>query len=65
MPCVQAEEFLSQAGVEYTKYDVSQDREAVRRLVGELGSRTTPTIVVDGEVVIGFDRDRLSELLNK
>lgn len=37
-------------------------REAYEELV-RLGSRSTPTIVVDGEPVIGFDRARLQQLL--
>jgi len=28
-----------------------------------LGYATTPVIVVDGEVVVGFDRARLAQLL--
>ncbi len=29
----------------------------------EIGVMTTPVTVVDGEVVVGFDRKRLEELL--
>jgi glutaredoxin len=55
-------EFLSQKGVEYTAKDISTDMEARKELVG-LGSRSTPTITVDKEVIIGFDRGKLSALL--
>jgi glutaredoxin 3 len=55
-------EFLSQKGVAYTAKDISTDMEARKELVG-LGSRATPTITVDNEVVIGFDRAKLSTLL--
>jgi len=30
----------------------------------ELGYMTTPVIVVDGEVVVGFDKKRLEQLLS-
>lgn len=43
--------------------DISVDPEALRELLN-LGSRATPTIVVDGEVIIGFDRNRLEHLLS-
>lgn len=43
--------------------DVTQDREALRELVENYQSRATPTIVIDDEVVIGFDRARLQQLL--
>ena len=55
-------EFLSQKGVAFTAKDISTDMEARKELIS-LGSRATPTIKVDGEVIIGFDRGRLSSLL--
>ncbi len=55
-------EFLSQKGVAYTSKDISSDQEARKELIA-LGSRATPTIKVDDEVIIGFDRGKLSSLL--
>lgn len=62
-PCKEAARFLEERGVPYVQYDVTQDTKALDRLLDELGSRQTPTIVVDGEVLIGFDPDRLKELI--
>lgn len=39
------------------------DQRAVFELVRTYRSQATPTIVVDDEVVIGFDRERLDKLL--
>ena len=55
-------EFLSQKGVAFTAKDIMADMEARKELLS-LGSRATPTIKVDDEVIIGFDRSRLSALL--
>ena len=55
-------EFLSQKGVTFTAKDIMADMEARKELLS-LGSRATPTIKVDDEVIIGFDRSRLSALL--
>lgn len=43
--------------------DVSRDQQAVFELVRTYNSRSTPTFVVGNEVVIGFDRERLEQLL--
>jgi hypothetical protein len=43
--------------------DVSVDRQAVFELVRKYNSQSTPTIVVDGKVMIGFDPERLDEML--
>ncbi len=55
-------EFLSQKGVAYTAKDISTDMEARKEFVS-LGSKATPTITVDSEVIIGFDRGKLAALL--
>jgi len=41
---------------------VQKDEHAMDEL-SELGYMTTPVITVDGEVVVGFNRKRLEELL--
>jgi glutaredoxin len=43
--------------------DVSVDQQAVFELVRKYNSRSTPTIVVDGDVMIGFDPERLDKML--
>ena len=55
-------EFLSQKGVAFVERDVAQDETALSELE-QLGVFTTPVTTIDGEVVIGFDRERLNALL--
>jgi glutaredoxin-like YruB-family protein len=61
-PCTAAKRFLAGRGVEFEYKDVQADPAALRELVA-LNSRSTPTIVVDEEVMIGFDPDRLDQML--
>ena len=63
MFCDRVKEFLSQKGIEFTERDVTVDELAIAELE-ELGFMTTPVTVMDGEVVVGFDRERLDELLD-
>ncbi len=62
MFCKDVKEFLSHRGVEFIERDVSQDKDAMKGLE-ELGVMTTPVTVIDGEIVIGFDRLKLEQLL--
>lgn len=55
--------YLSARGIEYQDRDVSVDAEAVSDLVHKYQSRSTPTLVIGEEVMIGFDPDRLDELM--
>jgi len=54
--------YLSQKGVAYRERDIASDESALAELEA-LGVMTTPVIVVDGQVVIGFDTVRLDGLL--
>ncbi len=59
-----AKEFLSKKGIEYTDYDVTKDRDALKEMM-EIsgGARSVPVISVCNEVMVGFDRDRLEQSL--
>lgn len=61
-PCFAAKHFLAAQGVKFEYKDVQADPEALSELVA-LNSRSTPTIVVGEEVMIGFDPERLLQLL--
>jgi len=52
---VTAKEFLSSRQVEFEEKNIRADPGAMRELVEDLNSRSTPTLVVDGQLVIGFD----------
>lgn len=62
MFCRSVKEFLSQNGIAYEEKDVSADEAALHELM-HMGVFTTPATVIDGEVVVGFDRKRLAKLL--
>jgi S1-C subfamily serine protease len=57
-----AKEFLSRRGVPYIEKDVSRDPRAASELQ-QLGQRGVPVIMVDGNMVVGFDRVQLEDLL--
>jgi glutaredoxin 3 len=61
--CHQAKSFLTQLGVQYTEYDVSRDEKAAEEMVQTTGQMGVPVIIIDGQVVVGFDRARLQALL--
>ena len=61
-PCFAAKQFLAARNIPFEYKDVKDNPAAMRELV-KLNSRTTPTIVVGDEVLIGFDPERLESLL--
>ena len=58
-----AKEFLSQKGYKYVDYDVTKDRAALEEMVKISGARSVPVIAACSEVMVGFDRTRLEQML--
>jgi glutaredoxin 3 len=59
-----AKEFLSQKGYKFTEYDVTKDRAALDEMVKVSGARSVPVITACNEVMVGFERNRLEQMLN-
>jgi glutaredoxin len=64
MFCHRVQEFLAQKGVSFEEKDITKDEKYVDEL-DEMGYASTPVTIIDGEVVLGFDRRRLEELLKE
>jgi glutaredoxin 3 len=61
--CRMVKEFLHQNNIEFVNFDVSTDREKAREMISKTGQMGVPVIDIDGVLVIGFDKARLSEIL--
>jgi glutaredoxin-like YruB-family protein len=62
-PCKIVKEFLRHHQIEFTEFDVSKDKAARNRLINDYQSYSTPTVVVDDQVISGFDLPALEQLL--
>jgi glutaredoxin 3 len=58
MFCDQAKEYLSQKGIKFQERDIAQDPSALADLK-KIGFMTTPVIVIDGVVIVGFDSAKI------
>lgn len=61
-PCQAAKDFLSQKGITFVVKDVVSDEEAQRELIA-LGSRSTPTVRIGNQVMIGFSPAKILKAL--
>jgi glutaredoxin-like YruB-family protein len=64
-PCQIVKLFLTERGVEFEERDITVDSEAVTELTEKYRSHSTPTVVIGDEVLIGFNPERLDEILAK
>ena len=61
--CQAAKEFLSQKGIAFEIKNIREDALAMKELTDKYNSRSTPTILVNDRVVIGFDEKELERIL--
>jgi glutaredoxin len=58
-----AKNYLKQNDVTFEDVDVSRDREQAMDMIRKSGQRGVPVIDYNGEIIVGFDKKRLSELI--
>ena len=51
--------------MDYKELDVAEDAQAREEMVRLSGRMAVPVIVIDGEVIVGFDQKTISEKLQK
>ena len=56
--------FLKEHKVDFIEIDVSQDKEAAKEMIEKSGQMGVPVMDIDGQIVVGFDKEKLSEILN-
>jgi glutaredoxin-like YruB-family protein len=61
--CVTLKEFLKQHNVEYEEIDVGEDEEGRKEMIEKSGQMGVPVLEINGQIVVGFDKVRILELL--
>jgi glutaredoxin-like protein NrdH len=63
-PCHSAMEFLQQKGVPFVAKNIAESVEAQEELLA-LGSRSTPTLKIGDEILIGFSPSKILKALGR
>ncbi|MBI4160265.1 glutaredoxin family protein, partial [Candidatus Wolfebacteria bacterium] len=62
--CKMTKAFFKENNVEYEEKDVSTDRAAADEMIQKSGQMAVPVLDIDGQILVGFDKEGLSRLLN-
>ena len=62
--CKMTKAFFKENNVEYSEKDVASDAAAREEMIKRSGQMGVPVTDIDGELTVGFDKERLSQLLN-
>jgi glutaredoxin 3 len=60
--CHMVKDFLTERGIRFEERDVARNPAYAQELVKNTGQMGVPVTIINGEVVVGFDRSRLERL---
>jgi len=62
--CKMTKAFFKEHNVAYEEKDVANDHALAEEMVKKSGQMAVPVIDIDGQIIVGFDKEGLSKLLN-
>ena len=62
--CKMTKAFFKENNVQYEEKDVSIDRAVADEMIKKSNQMGVPVIDIDGQILVGFDKEGLSRLLN-
>ncbi len=61
--CIRAKQFLKDNNIAFEDIDVSSNQQALQEMTQKSGQMGVPVINIDGEIIIGFDKEAISKAL--
>ncbi|MDD4900411.1 MAG: glutaredoxin domain-containing protein [Candidatus Omnitrophica bacterium] len=61
--CIRAKQFLKDNSVVFQDVDVANDQAAAEEMVQKSGQMGVPVLDIDGEIIVGFDKERIKSTL--
>lgn len=61
--CVRVKEYLRSSQISFVEKNVGMNREAAKEMIQKTGQMGVPVIDINGNMVVGFDKDRIDSLL--
>ena len=62
--CVTLKEYLKENNIKFEDIDVSKDESALDEMMEKSGQMSVPVVDINGQFIIGFDKEKISQLLN-
>jgi glutaredoxin 3 len=61
--CVTLKNFLKEHDIQFEDIDVAQNQLAAQEMIEKSGQMGVPVVDINGEIVVGFDQERIKSLL--
>ncbi len=61
--CQKVKEYLKENNINFENFNVSENKEKLEEMQDKSGQMGVPVVDIDGEIIKGFDKEKLAELL--
>jgi len=61
--CMMAKKFLKENNIDFEDIDVSTDQAKAQEMVQKSGQMAVPVLDIDGEIIVGFDKEKIRKAL--
>ncbi len=61
--CIRVKQFLTESNIPFENYDVSSDSQKADEMVAKSGQMGVPVVDIGGEIIVGFDKERIKKAL--
>jgi glutaredoxin-like YruB-family protein len=61
--CIRAKQFLRENNVAFEDSDISTDRSKVEEMMRKSGQMGVPVLDIEGEIVVGFEKEKIKSAL--
>ncbi|MBS1266745.1 MAG: putative Thioredoxin [Candidatus Woesearchaeota archaeon] len=61
--CTKAKDYFKEKKIEFEAKNVAEDLEARKEMVEKSGQMGVPVIMIDDEVIVGFNKSKIDQLL--
>ena len=61
--CIRAKQFLKDSNIQFEDTDVSSNQQAAEEMIQKSGQMGVPVLDIGGEIIVGFDKERIKQAL--
>ena len=61
--CVRVKQFLKENNIPFTDYDVGSNEDKADEMLKKSGQMGVPVIDIEGEIIVGFDKEQIKKSL--
>lgn len=61
--CMRVKQYLKENNILFLDWDVGTDKTAADEMVKKSGQMGVPVLDIDGQIIVGFDKEKIKQLL--